>query len=82
MKGLRLMMTKSRSMRIIYVLWLLMLNLWCNLKQAKTKLIVFTLIVEIFLLYVPTQNKFRRIQFRINDASVQHLFHILLLLLL
>lgn len=55
-----------------------MLNLWYNVKQAKTELIVFTPLwkVENFLLYVPTQNIFRRIWFRINNASVQLFFSI------
>lgn len=38
-------MTKSWSTRIIYLLWLLVLNL-CNVKWAKTKVIVFTAVKD------------------------------------
>lgn len=50
--------------------------------QNKVDCLYSNLKVEILLLYVPTRNKFKRIQFRINNASVQHFFHVLLLLLL
>lgn len=45
--------------------------------QNNVDCLYSSLKVEILLLYVPTQ-----ISHRINDASVQHFFHILLLLLL